>query len=273
MYNEFYRLKEDPFNITPDPRYWYLAAHHQEALNHLLYGISRRKGFIQLTGEVGSGKTTLCRVLLDQLPERFHTALILNPILTDTQLLRSALKEFGIDPKPTDRLEYMNLLNDFLLRINSMGHDAVMIIDEAQDTPDETLEMARLLSNLETERQKLLQIVLVGQPELREKLRRPEFRQLAQRITVRYHLKKLNYDETEQYLRHRLRIAGADGHVGTIVRFDPAAVKEIYRYSRGTPRLINAVGDKALLAGYVYGTWRIDRRIARLAIRELREAG
>ena len=273
MYNDFYRLKEDPFNITPDPRYWFLATHHQEALNHLLYGICHRKGFIQLTGEVGSGKTTLCRVLLDQLSDRFHTALILNPILTETQLLRAALREFGIDAKPMDRLGYMNLLNDYLLQINSMGHDAVLIIDEAQNIPDDTLEMARLLSNLETERQKLLQILLVGQPELRERLRRPEFRQLAQRITVRYHLKKLNYHETEAYLRHRLQVAGADGRVGIVVRFEPAAVKEIYRYSQGTPRLINAVGDKALLAGYVHGTWRIDRRIARLAIRELKEAG
>lgn len=274
MYQDFYRLSEEPFNITPDPRYWFLAAHHQEALNHLLYGIRQRKGFIQLTGEVGAGKTTLCRVLLDKLPETFHTALILNPMLTETQLLQAALAEFNIPVKRLGRLHYINVLNEFLLKTNSAGQDAVLIIDEAQDMPDKTLEMARLLSNLETERQKLLQIVLVGQPELRDKLRKRKFRQLAQRITIRYHLSTLTRQETDAYIRHRLAVAGADGRMGdNVVRFDPAAVKEVHRYSGGTPRLINAVSDKALLAGYVNNTWRIDRGVVRLAIRELREAG
>jgi len=272
MYNEFYRLKEDPFNITPDPRYWLVTSQHQEALNHLLYGIRQRKGFICLTGEVGAGKTTLCRVLLDQLGPRYRTALILNPMLTETQLLRAVINEFGIPASGSGRLAYLETLNKYLLAVNSTGRDAVLIIDEVQDMPDKTLEMARLLSNLETERQKLLQMVLVGQPELRQKLRKEKFRQLAQRIAVRYHLSKLNYQETEAYLRHRLQVAGARDGAEKAVRFDPAAVREIYRYSQGTPRLINAVGDKALLAGYVYGTWFIDRKIVRRAIRELREA-
>jgi len=273
MYKQFYHLKAEPFSITPDPSYWFVAARHAEALNHLLYGIRQRKGFIQLTGEVGSGKTTLCRVLLNRLPEHYHTALILNPVLSETQLIRAALTEFGISTKRMDRLGYLNLLNKYLLEINSAGHDAVLIIDEAQDMPDATLEMVRLLSNLETEQQKLVQIVLVGQPELRDRLRKPEFRQLAQRITVRYHLERLSKDETAEYLHHRLAIAGADEKAGKTIRFDEGAVKEIFRYSQGTPRLINAVGDKALLAGYVHNTWRIGRRLARMAIRELKEAG
>ena len=273
MYKDFYHLKEEPFNITPDPRFLFLTAGHREALNHLLYGIRRRKGFICLTGEVGAGKTTLCRALLYRLPSRCHTALILNPILTETQFLKAALEEFGVSTKRADRLECLNRFNKYLLEINSMGHDAVLIIDEAQAMPPKTLEMARLLSNLETERQKLLQIVLVGQPELREKLRKPRFRQLAQRITVQYHLRKLSREETEGYLRFRLSVAGANQKEDNLIRFDAAAVREIYRYSDGTPRLINAVGDKALLAGYVHGTGHIDRRIIRRAVRELKEAG
>jgi len=273
MYDRFYHLKSEPFSITPDPDYWFVATHHAEALNHLLYGIQQRKGFIQLTGEVGSGKTTLCRVLMTRLPARCHTALILNPVMTETQLIRAALTEFGISTRRMDRLGYLNILNRLLLKVNAAGEDAVLVIDEAQDMPDATLEMARLLSNLETERQKLVQIVLVGQPELRDKLRRPEFRQLAQRITVRYHLRRLSRQETAEYLHHRLAVAGADDEPNSAVRFDKAAVKEIYRYSRGTPRLINAVGDKALLAGYVHNTRKIGRNLARIAIRELKEAG
>ncbi len=273
MYEAYFRLREQPFNITPDPRYWFLAAQHSEALNHLLFGIQQRKGFLCLTGEVGAGKTTLCRVLLDRLPRRFHTALILNPMLTETQFLRATLMEFGIQTKRLDRLGYLDRLNRFLLDINSHGEDAVLIIDEAQDMPDKTLEMARLLSNLETERQKLLQIVLVGQPELRDKLNRKKFRQLAQRITVRYHLGTLSPEETAAYLQWRLQQAGAEPNNDKFIQFEPSAVREIYRYSQGTPRLINALSDKALLAGYVYRTGRIDRRIVRHAIRELKEAG
>ncbi|MBS3734170.1 MAG: AAA family ATPase [Phycisphaerae bacterium] len=273
MYHEYFRLHEPPFNITPDPRYLYLTGQHREAMDHLLYGIRQRTGFICLTGEVGTGKTTLCRALLRELHEpAYRTALILNPMLTETQLLRAIVEEFGIETKRRDRLGYLRLLNEFLLEINSAGHDAVLIIDEAQDVSTRCLELTRLLSNLETESQKLLQICLVGQPELRDKLAKPALRQLAQRITVRYHLETMNAADTAAYLRHRLRIAGGDDR-DEPVQFDPGAVKEIYRYSRGTPRLVNAIGDKALLAGYVYRTGRIDRRLVRLAVDELKEAG
>jgi general secretion pathway protein A len=273
MYKDYYHLKEEPFNITPDPRFLYLTAQHREAINHLIYGICQRRGFICLTGEIGAGKTTICRALLNQLDPKFHTALILNPVLTETQLLRAIVQEFGIETKRLDRLGYLTILNDYLLRTNAAGEDAVLIIDEAQDMPDPTLEMTRLLSNLETESQKLLQIVLVGQPELRVKLSKPSFRQLQQRITVRFHLGNMTQQDTEAYIRHRLSVAGAPPDDSqSAVRFEGDAVQEIYQYSGGTPRLVNAVGDKALLAGYVYQTGRIDRSLVRLAVRELKEA-
>ncbi len=271
MYNEYFHLRENPFNITPDPRFLYLTARHREALNHLLYGIRERKGFICLTGEVGTGKTTLCRAMLRELGDSYHTALVLNPMLTETQLLRTVVEEFGLQPARNDRLGYLNALNGFLLRVNGEGQDAVLIIDEAQDMSTNGLELVRLLSNLETDSQKLLQIILVGQPELREKLARPALRQLAQRITVRFHLEAMSPDDTEEYLQHRLKVARGDGP--NVVQFDPGAVREVYRFSHGTPRLINAIGDKALLAGYVYRTGRISRQIVRIAAQELREAG
>jgi len=272
MYKDYYSLNEEPFSITPDTRYLFMTAQHQEAMDHLLFGIRQRKGFICLTGEVGAGKTTLCRALLRQLDDHFKTALILNPALTETQLLRAIVDEFGIETKRRDRLGYLNLLNEFLLEVNSNGFDAVVIIDEAQDMPVKTLEMVRLLGNLETETQKLLQIVLLGQPELRDLLAKPQLRQLAQRITVRFHLRNMTPQETEQYIRHRLAVAGIRPEEDCIVRFDSGAVQEIYRYSHGTPRLINAISDKALLAGYVYRTGNINRHLVRLAIKELKEA-
>ena len=273
MYRDYYRLQEEPFNITPDPRYLYMTQQHREAMSHLLYGIRNRKGFICLTGEVGAGKTTLCRGLLGELDGSYHTALILNPMLTDTQLVRAVVEEFGIETRRRDKLGYLKLLNEFLLRINSAGQDAVLIIDEAQDMTVSGLETIRLLSNLETERQKLLQIVLVGQPELRATLSNPALRQLAQRITVRYHLRNMDQEDTAEYIRHRLKIAGHDEGDRNSVRFDYAAVREIYRYSHGTPRLVNALGDKALLAGYVHRTNTIDRGIVMAALKDLKEAG
>ena len=278
MYKDYYRLREEPFSITPDPKFLYLTGQHREALSHMLYGITQRKGFVCLTGAVGSGKTTLCRTLLaemsgEQYAGRFHTALILNPMLSQTQLLRAIVEEFGIVGKRRDRLGYLGLLNQFLLEINSKGQDAVLIIDEAQDMPDSTLEMTRLVSNLETHSQKLLQIILVGQEELRDKLAKPSMRQLSQRITVRSHLGPMSAHEVEQYLRHRLSVAASQpADERPTLRFDSSAVLEIYDYSQGTPRLVNAVGDKALLDGYVYRADCIDRNMVRLAVDELKEA-
>jgi general secretion pathway protein A len=268
MYKEYYHLREEPFNITPDPRFLFLTPKHRDAMDHLLYGIRQRKGFICLTGEVGAGKTTLCRTLLGELKDTCHTALILNPMLSQTQLLRAIVQELGLEIRCRDRLGYMQALNEFLLSANSQGKDVVLIIDEVQDMPDDSLELTRLLSNLETASHKLLQIVLIGQPELRERLSSPKFRQLSQRITVWYHLGTMTQDETGQYLRHRLKIAGA----GDELQFDSAAVAEIHQFAQGTPRLVNALSDKALLAGYVYQTSCIDGPIVRLAIRELKEA-
>jgi general secretion pathway protein A len=271
MYKDYFHLKHEPFNLTPDPRYLFLTARHREALDHLIYGITQRKGFICLTGEVGAGKTTLCRALLRQLGSDYHTALILNPTLSPGQLLRAIVEEFGLPGRGSDRLSCLRRLNEFLLAVHAQGHEVVLIIDEAQDLSTAGLETVRLLSNLETEQQKLIQIVLVGQEELREVLARPALRQLAQRITVRFHLSTMDAHETEQYLHHRLRIAG--GGQDAPVRFDRSAVREIYRYSRGTPRLVNVVGDRALLAGFVHQTGSIDRRLVRLAVGELKEAG
>lgn len=271
MYKDYYHLRQEPFNLTPDPRYLFLTARHREALDHLLYGVTQRRGFIRLTGEVGTGKTTLCRALLAELGPRYHTALILNPALPPGQLLRAIVEEFGLDVGRGNRLTCLRRLNEFLLTVNSRGQDAVLIIDEAQDMTVEALEMVRLLSNLETERDKLLQIVLVGQEELRGILARPELRQLAQRITVCFHLRPLDAQETEEYLLHRLWVAGSS-ESGAPVRFDRSAVREVYRYSRGTPRLINVVCDKALLAGFVHRSNCINSRLVRLAIRDLREA-
>lgn len=276
MYHEYFGLREEPFNITPDPRFLYLTTQHHEALNHVLYGIHHRKGFILLTGEVGTGKTTICRAVLRKLPYGFHSSLILNPALSKTELLRAIVAEFGFRPPGKHlgsggRLDHLILLNEHLLRVNCAGGEAVLIIDEAQDMSPEALEMVRLLSNLETERQKLLQIVLVGQPELRNMLARPQLRQLSQRITIRYHLTNMSRHETAGYLSHRLTIAGAD-NAKTPVRFEPGAIREIFRHSHGTPRLINALGDKALLAGYISRTGRINRKLVRRAARELKEA-
>jgi general secretion pathway protein A len=272
MYKDYFHLQCEPFNITPDPRFLYMTAQHQEALNHLLYGIRQRKGFICLTGEVGAGKTTLCRALLSQLGAGVHTALILNPMLTGTQLLRAVLAEFGVQKTRQDRLGCLNELNRFLLATSAAGQEAVLIIDEAQDMPLETLELTRLLSNLETDSHKLLQILLVGQPELRERLSKPCLRQLAQRIAVRYHLGTMSRSDTAQYIRHRLAVAGEPTPEGSAVQFDEDAISEIHYRSRGTPRLVNSLGDKALLAGYVYRTGRIDRRLVRLAADEMKEA-
>lgn len=265
MYLEHYGLTEPPFDLAPNPKFLFYGAKHQEAFNHLLYGIRLRKGFVQLTGEVGSGKTTICRALLEQLGNHYATALILNPVLSTDQLLTAVAMEFGLNVTALDRLEILASLNTFLLSLVEQGRDAVLFIDEAQDLTDALLEQVRLLSNLETDQRKLIQIVLLGQPELRERLNRPHLRQLRQRITVRYHLEPLTRFEVGQYVRHRLEVSGATG----TACFTRPALWRIHKYSGGIPRLVNAVCDKALLAGYVNQTTRIDYRTVGRAIQEL----
>jgi general secretion pathway protein A len=249
MYLEFYGLKEEPFNITPDPRFLYYSPRHREAFDHLVYGIQQRKGFIELVGEVGSGKTTLCRAVLSSLPKNIHTALVLNPSLTETQLLRAILNDLGLNVKGRDRLAYIEQLNNYLLFMAKEGFNVAVFIDEAQDLQPEVMEQVRLLSNLETDQHKLLQIILSGQPELRDRLNRPDLRQLKQRITVHCRLEPLNEDETAEYIAHRLRVAGATNGTG----FDRDAVHLIHKRSKGIPRIINTLCDRSMLAGYVGG--------------------
>ena len=265
MYLEFYNLREYPFNITPDPRFIYFTQHHKEAYDHLMYGIQNRKGFIELTGEVGSGKTTLCRAVLANLGKDVETALILNPSLTETQLLRAMLNDFGLEVKGRDRLAYIEKLNEFLLERNKEGTNVALVIDEAQDLSPEVMEQVRLLSNLETDQQKLIQIVMCGQPELQKRLARPDLRQLRQRITVRYHIPPLTQEDTMMYIRHRLWVAGSDGRIV----FDAGAIREVYKFSKGGPRVINAVCDNSLLAGYVARSNVIDARCVKKAIQQL----
>src|ERR1051325_11465009 len=265
-YLQFYGLKEAPFNITPNPRFLYLSAKHREALNHLVYGIRDRKGFVQLTGEVGAGKTTLCRALLEQLPpEQYSTALILNPVLQGDEMMAAIATEFGLDVRGKDRLQVLQILNHFLLEEMARQRDVVLIIDEAQNLSNETLEQVRMISNLETDDRKLSQIVLMGQPELRDRLNDHSLRQLRQRITIRYHLRPLRFAEVKDYVRHRLHVSGANG----TPYFSMAALWRIFNYSKGIPRLVNAVCDKCLLAGFVHQREGINFGLAGRAVREL----
>lgn len=266
MYKEFFGIKEEPFNLTPDPHFMYYSKRHMELLACLHYGVQWRKGFIEVTGEVGAGKTTVCRLFLDNLKNKAKTALILNPKLSEIQLLQAIVEDFGISVKRANKKSLFDKLNVFLLNVLDQGADAVLIIDEAQSLSAKALEQIRLISNLETEKQKLIQIILVGQPELRDMLKSPALVQLRQRIAVRYHLTALNFTEVEEYIAHRLQIAGAPE--GEIV-FTPQALKMIYDYSKGIPRLVNAVCDKALLAAYVRESKKIIYQIVEEAIREI----
>jgi len=260
MYLEFYGLKEAPFSITPDPRYVFLSERHRDALAHLLYGIGKggSGGFVQLTGEVGTGKTTLCRLLLEQLPENTRVALVLNPKLSPVELLESICDELKLDvsDKKGSLKGLVDTLNTYLLDAYAQGLRVVLIVDEAQNLSTESLEQVRLLTNLETPTQKLLQIILLGQPELRDKLNDPELRQLAQRITARYHLTPLDRDETEAYVRHRLAVAGA-----LRSPFSRLGLRALYKRSGGVPRLINIIGDRALMAGYAREQTSIGERL------------
>jgi len=266
MYLKYFNLAEQPFNMTPDPRFFYFSKKHEDALSNLLFGISERKGFITITGEIGTGKTTLCRLLLNRLDKKVKTSLIFNPNLTTIELLQAINQDFGIESNSISKKELVDALNTFLLVVLKKGDNAVLIIDEAQNLTPECLEEVRMLSNLETDRDKLLQIVLVGQPELRKKLELERLKQLNQRIALRYHLEPFDPKETKAYILHRLKIAGGDDKVF----FTQQALDKVYEYSQGTPRLINLICDKALLAAFVADTKTVSHQIVDTAIKELR---
>jgi general secretion pathway protein A len=266
MYQSFYGFAEMPFNITPDPKFLFLSPSHLEALQHLKYGIQERKGFIVLVGEVGCGKTTLCRRLLNELdPARFETALILNPRVTETEMLETILLELGEKLEQRTQNALVGQVNRALLERIHAGKDIVLVIDECQNLSFEVLEQVRLLSNLETDKQKLLQIVLMGQPEFKEKLRQDRLRQLRQRILVHYELHPLSLFETNHYIYHRLTMAGANGRP----RFTKWALKAIHRHSRGIPRIINNLCDKAMLSAFVRDSDEVDWRDVRRALKEV----
>jgi len=266
MYKEYYGLREYPFNMTPDPQYLFLSHNHRVALDVLRFGIRERKGFILITGEVGAGKTTLCRALLNSLePATTKTALILNPMLSDSQILRAVCDEFRLQPAKTTKKDLYDTINAFLLRELAANHNVALIIDEAQNLKPSVLEQIRLLSNLETEKEKLLQIVLVGQPELGDLLAREDLRQLKQRVALRHHVQPLAFKELVEYINHRLRVAGSDGRI----EWTLGAQVLVFKYSMGVPRLINVVCDRALVAGYLAETNLMDSPQIERAIEDI----
>ncbi|MCX6998907.1 MAG: AAA family ATPase [Candidatus Sumerlaeota bacterium] len=266
MYRKFFGLEEDPFNLTPDTRFLYLSRKHREALANLIYGIQERKGFITLTGEIGSGKTTLCRALVNELdPKTTKVALIFNSYLSEIELLQTINEDFGIASESNSKRDLIKALNQFLLDENAAGHNVVLIIDEAQNLTAPVLEQIRMLSNLETETEKLIQIVLMAQPELLDILAQPELEQLNQRVAVRYHIFPLDEDDLVYYIRHRLFVAKAQ----IDIEFTPDALKLIYQFSGGIPRKINVLCDRCLLDAYTKVTYAIDRSIVKEAILEI----
>ena len=265
MYLPFFGLSQPPFSIAPDPRYLYMSERHREALAHLLYGVGGGGGFVLLSGEIGAGKTTVCRCFLEQLPPGCQAAYIFNPRLSETELLQSVCDEFGLVVAGATVKTYLDVLNRHLLEAHAQGRHCVLIIDEAQNLSAELLEQLRLLTNLETHERKLLQIMLIGQPELRRRLAEPGLEQLAQRVIARYHLGALSAPETAAYLAHRLAVAG---HAGAMP-FDPAALRHIHRLSAGLPRRINLLADRALLGAYALGRAQVGRRIVEQAAHEV----
>ncbi len=267
MYATFFGLSKEPFSIAPDPRFLFMSEQHREALAHLLYGLGGGGGFVLLTGEIGAGKTTVCRCFLEQVPERCAVAYVFNPKLTAIELLQTVCGEFGI-PAPADGgsvKAHVDALNAFLLALHAQGRQAVLVIDEAQALSADVLEQLRLLTNLETAERKLLQIILIGQPELRDMLARPGLEQLAQRVTARYHLGPLSFTETRQYIRHRLSVAGPNAPLP----FDKATLLRIYKLSGGVPRRINLLADRAMLGAYAQARAQVDKRTVDQAAREV----
>ncbi len=274
MYEDYYGFVEKPFSLTPDPKYLYKSESHASAFDLLQYAIRRREGFVVVTGDIGTGKTTLCRAILEQLDRKTFTALVLNPFLSEEDLLRLILQDFGVVSREeikrgrlagVTKQELIETLNEFLMSLQPLRAGALLIIDEAQNLPHQVLEQIRILSNLETDKEKLLQIVLVGQLNLKEILRAPELRQLDQRISIRYELKPLTREETAAYIAHRLAIAGG----GAAVTFVPKAVDLVHRCTGGIPRLINLLCDRALLGGYSERTNRILKPMVVKAARSL----
>ncbi len=268
MYTSFFGLKENPFNVTPDPKYLYLSPQHREAMNHLIYGINENKGFIVITGGIGTGKTTICRALLSMLNESISTALILNSYISDLDLLETINQEFGIrlEPGEQSKKRYIDALNAFLLTNFTAGKNAVLLIDESQNLPLTTLEQIRMLSNLETEKEKLLQIVLLGQPELDDLLHAPLLKQLNERITVRYDIEPLDREQIRSYVEYRITVAGS---TNGIPRFLTGAYSAIYDFSKGIPRRINTICDRALLIAYTKDNREIDARIIEQAAHDI----
>lgn len=268
MYQSYFGLSEMPFNITPDPKFLYLSPTHQEALQHLLYGLQERKGFIVLVGEVGCGKTTLCRRLLNEIEDsHWDTALILNPRISETEMLKAILGELGETPRDGGLHDLIAQMQEVLIGRITQGREIVLIIDEAQNLSFEVLEQIRLISNLETDKQKLLQIILMGQPELKDILALPELRQLRQRILVHYELNPLTKNDVAHYIRHRLSLAGSEGRP----QFTNWASRKIHRYSKGIPRIINNVCDKALLASYIRDADEVNYWDVRRAIKDVKK--
>jgi general secretion pathway protein A len=266
MYLEFFGLSEQPFSISPNTHFLYESHSHEVAMSTLKYGINDRMGFLLLTGEVGTGKTTIVRALLEQINKEVHTALIINPLLSVPELLRAITKDFGIRTRINTPQRQIEALNKFLLKINENGENALLIIDEAQNLSEEALEAIRLLTNLETHQHKLLQILLVGQPELNRKLEERKLRQLAQRITTKAHLEALDINDTMRYINHRIRIANGGGKVF----FEPKACRVIHKETRGYPRLVNLLCHLALTSAYVRGTQMVDSESVFHAVAEWR---
>lgn len=269
MYAAYFGLKENPFKLTPEPRYLFLSEQHRDALNYLIYGIKEKKGFVLISGGIGTGKTTICRTLLNLLDPypSVETALIFNTAISDVELLEAVVEEFGIEVpgKTPTKKSYIDALNGFLLKNFAAGKNAVLMIDEAQNLSHGVLEQIRMLSNLETEREKLLQIILIGQPELRAALSLPALRQLNERITVRYDLKPLSAEDVVAYIHHRLGVAGGPGKI----QFVKSAYRLVVDFSEGIPRRINALCDRALLIAYAKNISKIDRSVIRDAARDI----
>ena len=264
IYDKFFKFREEPFGVTPDPKFLYMSRQHEYALASLNFGMKENRGFVMLTGEVGSGKTTLIRYLLDNLGSDIHTSLIINPMVEPLELLKLTNHDFGVECSSDTKKAQMDALNNFLLECYSKNEKAILVIDEAQELSHECLEFIRLLSNLETNTAKLLQVVLVGQPELRNIVSGESLKQLDQRIAVRYHLQPLDFDETVRYINHRLNIAG-----GGLIKFPEQGVRFIYKYSHGIPRLINLACDRTLLHSYSESDLDIKTKTIKQSLKEL----